>query len=45
MMINDANYEYYVFSSLDEMNMDEIRKNVFEQKNRALELIGSNKED
>jgi hypothetical protein len=45
IIINDAHHEYYVFSPLDKMDMEEIRKEVLEQKNFTLEQISSSNKD
>ncbi|MGM0878257.1 MAG: hypothetical protein ACQEWV_27020 [Bacillota bacterium] len=45
IIINDADHEYYVFSPLDKMDMEELRKEVLEQKNFTLEQISSSNED
>ena len=43
-MVNNADHEYYIFSPLDEMDMDEIRKDVLEKK-IAIERLETSKED
>ena len=45
IIINDAHHEYYVFSPLDKMDIEEIRKEVLEQKSFTLEQITSSNEE
>lgn len=43
-MVTNADNEYYIFSPLDEMDMDEIRKDVLE-KQMAIERLETSKDD
>ncbi len=40
--INEADYESYIFSSLDNMSMDEIRSKALEDKGKAIEITANN---
>lgn len=44
IFINEADYESYIFSSLDSMSMDEIRSKALEDKEKALEITSTNRD-